>query len=357
MIITIRFNENEPYKIICVDTGGTEPITLQKTKGFGILDSENKLTKAITSLSNCINVLAFHHSSNPLNTKDLHVPYRNSKLTKILKDMLVNQGNSIMIGCISPSIISYENTLNTLKFCQRAKLISNQSLPIQISPKFATTIESAHSAKSIQIVEKLKSEISRLRKSLSQVKVTKKLTKCQQLGQFCQNKGEQYRPSERVKKIEDTLKEHFDKENEIKRKIFELEQKNHELGIHLFEMKLGSAGYSSPDKKLQNTIIVNQMVSDIKSKIDKNNILIQENLSELLKLQEKRNEVINEIQNSLLSSTFDKKSFEILINNSLSDSAQIDYARNNHYTIFLLRQRENYIKYLKRIFDKDKSYF
>ena len=49
------------------------------------------------------------------------MPYRNSKLTRVLKDSLDEASNVALIICISPSVESYKETLSTLQFADRAK--------------------------------------------------------------------------------------------------------------------------------------------------------------------------------------------------------------------------------------------
>lgn len=51
------------------------------------------------------------------------VPYRDSKLTRLLKDSLGGNTKTIMIACVSPSCLSYEETLNTMKYACRARKI------------------------------------------------------------------------------------------------------------------------------------------------------------------------------------------------------------------------------------------
>jgi hypothetical protein len=54
-----------------------------------------------------------------------HVPYRESKLTRILQDSLGGNSTTVMIACISPADNSFEETLNTLKYANRARNIKN----------------------------------------------------------------------------------------------------------------------------------------------------------------------------------------------------------------------------------------
>ena len=52
-----------------------------------------------------------------------YVPYRNSKLTRLLKDSLGGNCRTVMIAAVSPSAMTYEDTHNTLKYANRAKNI------------------------------------------------------------------------------------------------------------------------------------------------------------------------------------------------------------------------------------------
>jgi kinesin family protein 18/19 len=58
--------------------------------------------------------------------KTIFVPYRDSKLTRLLKDSLGGNTKTIMIGCVSPSLQCYEETLNTLKYASRARAIKKR---------------------------------------------------------------------------------------------------------------------------------------------------------------------------------------------------------------------------------------
>ena len=49
-----------------------------------------------------------------------HVPYRNSKLTRVLKDSLGGNAETLMLACVSPANVNYEQTLNTLRCVRTA---------------------------------------------------------------------------------------------------------------------------------------------------------------------------------------------------------------------------------------------
>jgi hypothetical protein len=70
------------------------------------------INKSLLNLGKCINAL-----SDPTKT---HVPFRDSKLTKLLSDSLSGTGQSLMIGCISPAISNLTETLKTLRYASQA---------------------------------------------------------------------------------------------------------------------------------------------------------------------------------------------------------------------------------------------
>ena len=58
--------------------------------------------------------------------KASHIPYRDSKLTRLLQDSLGGNTKTVMIAAISPSDFNYEETLSTLRYASRAKAIKNK---------------------------------------------------------------------------------------------------------------------------------------------------------------------------------------------------------------------------------------
>jgi hypothetical protein len=63
----------------------------------------------------------------PSSNKHIHVPYRESKLTRLLKDSLGGNGMTVLLACVSPSDSNIEETLNTLKFATRALAVINHA--------------------------------------------------------------------------------------------------------------------------------------------------------------------------------------------------------------------------------------
>ena len=82
------------------------------------------------------------------NQPGLHVPYRDSKLTKLLMDSLGGSALALMIACCSPSATHVEETLSTLSYATRAKNIRNtpfvQVLIAPLSPVSPVHIANSH---------------------------------------------------------------------------------------------------------------------------------------------------------------------------------------------------------------------
>ncbi|XP_058459454.1 kinesin-like protein Klp68D [Malaya genurostris] len=81
------------------------------------LKEASKINRALSSLGNVISALA---------EKSPHIPYRDSKLTRLLQDSLGGNSKTIMIANIGPSEYNYNETLTTLRYAHRAKTIENK---------------------------------------------------------------------------------------------------------------------------------------------------------------------------------------------------------------------------------------
>ena len=104
-------------KLNLVDLAGSE--RQAKTEATG--DRLKEATKINLSLSALGNVIAALVSGTAK-----HIPYRDSKLTRLLEDSLGGNTKTLMIAAISPADDNYEETLSTLKYANRAKQIKNK---------------------------------------------------------------------------------------------------------------------------------------------------------------------------------------------------------------------------------------
>ncbi len=82
------------------------------------------INRSLLALGNCINIL----SESKGKTMGSFVPYRDSKLTRLLKDALGGNTKTVMIACVSPYFAAYEETANTLNYASRAKKIKRKTV-------------------------------------------------------------------------------------------------------------------------------------------------------------------------------------------------------------------------------------
>lgn len=88
-------------------------------KGIRSQEGAN-INKSLLALGTCINILS------DKTKKGCFVPYRDSKLTRLLKDSLGGNIMTGMISCVSPSYLTYDDTMNTLKYSSRARTIQKK---------------------------------------------------------------------------------------------------------------------------------------------------------------------------------------------------------------------------------------
>ena len=106
--------QQQSARLSMIDLAGSERAYKTDNRGERLREGRN-INRSLLSLANCINALA------DKSKKNQHVPYRDSKLTRLLRDSLSGTSVSAMLCAISPSADQFEETLNTLKYANRAK--------------------------------------------------------------------------------------------------------------------------------------------------------------------------------------------------------------------------------------------
>ncbi|CAF0865437.1 unnamed protein product [Adineta ricciae] len=97
---------------------GSEKVKVSLSKGKQLIETNN-INKSLLTLGTCISAL-----SDPVKRAG-HIPYRDSKLTRLLADSLGGHGITLMLACVSPSHSCESETLSTLRYANRAKNIEN----------------------------------------------------------------------------------------------------------------------------------------------------------------------------------------------------------------------------------------
>ncbi|EAT37448.1 AAEL010568-PA [Aedes aegypti] len=123
--LTNRIKGDKPTvttsKFHLVDLAGSE--RPKKTQATGERFKEGvKINQGLLVLGNVISALG--SSGGPLG----HVPYRESKLTRLLQDSLGGNSLTLMVACVSPADYNCEETINTLRYANRAKNIKNKAV-------------------------------------------------------------------------------------------------------------------------------------------------------------------------------------------------------------------------------------
>ena len=86
------------------------------------------INRGLLALGNVINALGEESGDGTTHHHPKHVPYRDSKLTRLLQDALGGNSRTLFIACASPAETNAEETLNTLRYANRAKNIKNSAV-------------------------------------------------------------------------------------------------------------------------------------------------------------------------------------------------------------------------------------
>ncbi|KAL3289508.1 hypothetical protein HHI36_022925 [Cryptolaemus montrouzieri] len=144
-----NINEFETFtaKFHFVDLAGSE--RLKRTGATGERAKEGiNINCGLLALGNVISALG------DKSKKALHIPYRDSKLTRLLQDSLGGNSRTVMIACVSPSDRDFMETLNTLKYANRARNIRNKVIINQDkSSKTITLLKQQIAQLQLELVE------------------------------------------------------------------------------------------------------------------------------------------------------------------------------------------------------------
>ncbi|KAG5682991.1 hypothetical protein PVAND_012303 [Polypedilum vanderplanki] len=103
-------------KLYLVDLAGSEKVSKTGAEGT-VLDEAKNINKSLSALGNVISALADGNKS--------HIPYRDSKLTRILQESLGGNARTTIVICCSPASFNESETKSTLDFGKRAKTVKN----------------------------------------------------------------------------------------------------------------------------------------------------------------------------------------------------------------------------------------
>ncbi|XP_059508138.1 kinesin-like protein KIF18A isoform X2 [Stegostoma tigrinum] len=207
-------------KMCLVDLAGSERISAMNMKEARFREGAN-INRSLLALGNVINALADSKK------KIQHIPYRNSKLTRLLKDSLGGNCQTVMIAAISPSSLSYDDTYNTLKYANRAK-------DIKSSVRSNILNLNNHVGKYAKICEEQRKEIMELKEKLKAYESEKLL--------FLNNHGRDVifasnSKETEIKRFEGVLENIFSKRRKIRVTCLDLELRLKEMELKMYYYK------------------------------------------------------------------------------------------------------------------------
>uniref|UniRef100_A0A3Q2FYK3 Kinesin-like protein n=1 Tax=Cyprinodon variegatus TaxID=28743 RepID=A0A3Q2FYK3_CYPVA len=190
-------------KMSLIDLAGSEKASATNAKGARLREGAN-INRSLLALGNVINTLADPKS------KKAHIPYRDSKLTRILKDSLGGNCRTVMIANVSPSSKSYDDTHNTLKYANRAKEIKS-------SLKSNVVSLDSHIGQYAVICEKQRQEIIQLKQKLKEYEAKNTMPVASNV--ISSQKQEEF------KRVSEALRSIFSSRAHIRREQLDLERR------------------------------------------------------------------------------------------------------------------------------------
>ncbi|XP_069479620.1 kinesin-like protein KIF18A isoform X2 [Ambystoma mexicanum] len=283
-------NQNVRLAKMClIDLAGSERASATQGNGARFREGAN-INRSLLALGNVINALADPKS------KKQHIPYRNSKLTRLLKDSLGGNCRTIMIAAVSPSAFSYEDTYNTLKYANRAK-------DIKSAVKSNIVSLDNHISQYVKICEQQKKEILMLKEKLSAYEERemdipherrKSLLICSS-----QKKAE-------VQRFQELLKCLFTSREEIRKEVLTLEmhQKENELKtFHQLQLYNQIHMMCSAEKAVKATCKRDHRLAMLKTKY----LHIQKKKEDAMKRFEDNTDWLHRVENEMRLSNQDRQ--------------------------------------------------
>uniref|UniRef100_UPI00398F7DC6 kinesin-like protein KIF19 n=1 Tax=Pristiophorus japonicus TaxID=55135 RepID=UPI00398F7DC6 len=207
-------------RLFMIDLAGSERASQTQNTGKRMKEGAH-INRSLLALGNCINALSEKGAN-----RSQYVNYRDSKLTRLLKDSLGGNSRTIMIAHISPASASFEESRNTLMYADRAKNIKTRVKRNLLNISY-------HITQYTNIIADLRKEIERLKLKIGgQGPEQRKSEKAniRDIQAEVQQHSVQYNRGE-MGRLREQLMIAFRQQMEIRRSLVELENTNMELHI------------------------------------------------------------------------------------------------------------------------------
>ncbi|XP_029383630.1 kinesin-like protein KIF19 [Echeneis naucrates] len=205
-------------RLFMIDLAGSERAAQTQNRGQRLKEGAH-INRSLLALGNCINALSDKNGNK-------YVNYRDSKLTRLLKDSLGGNSRTVMIAHISPASVAFEESRNTLTYADRAKSIRTRVKKNLINVSY-------HIAQYTNIISDLRCEIQRLKKKIADQasrQVNSDRADIRHVQAEVQAHSSQQSRAE-MDQLREQLLEAFRQQMEIRRSLMELENNNMEIQI------------------------------------------------------------------------------------------------------------------------------
>ena len=262
-------------KLNLIDLAGSERAGATKNRGLRLIEGAN-INKSLLTLGNCINALV---EKNQKGSK-IYIPYRDSKLTRLLKDSLSGNSRTVMIANISPFIYNFDDTYNTLKYAERAKCI-----------KTNVRVNIADNNKSNDFMQLIKNINNRIHQLGNQLSIKIQNNNMNKRNNSINSK-KQYSLNQ-IKRNTYDFNENSFSDNDIKIK------KNNEKG-NIIDIKIQNTKVNNANDKYKENKLNNDFIDDLVLEKDKKLSLIIEDYIQQSEAEIQLKEKIIKIQYNLI---------------------------------------------------------
>ncbi|XP_066878280.1 kinesin-like protein KIF19 isoform X4 [Kogia breviceps] len=220
-------------RLFMIDLAGSERASQTQNRGQRMKEGAH-INRSLLALGNCINALSDKSSNKYIN-------YRDSKLTRLLKDSLGGNSRTVMIAHISPASSAFEESRNTLTYAGRAKNIKTRVKQNLLSVSY-------HIAQYTGIIADLRGEIQRLKCKIDKQGGRGQARGRLERGDIChiqakvQLHGEKGEPAE-MGRLREQLISAFQEQMDVRRHLLELENHAMEVQIDTSRHLLTIAGW------------------------------------------------------------------------------------------------------------------
>uniref|UniRef100_A0A8D0BBD2 Kinesin-like protein n=1 Tax=Salvator merianae TaxID=96440 RepID=A0A8D0BBD2_SALMN len=202
-------------RLFMIDLAGSERASQTQNRGQRMKEGAH-INRSLLALGNCINAL-----SDRAGVK--YVNYRDSKLTRLLKDSLGGNSRTVMIAHISPASSAFEESRSTLTYAERAK-------SIRTTVKRNLLNVSYHIAQYTSIIADLRSEIQRLQRKIEQQEPRPPRSDIRSIQAEVQLQVNPFEKQE-MDQLREQLISTFQEQMDVRRHLMELENNYMEIQI------------------------------------------------------------------------------------------------------------------------------